>query len=129
MAYADLKNDFVFRKVFGHHPEVVRGLLNDLLDRTGPHAIASVEYLPPDQAPDAPGREAVRSLDVKCREVGGDVFVVEMQVLPVTGFLNRVVYNACKAYVGTLKRGDTYDVLTPVIAVTLCDFELWPDAE
>ena len=52
-----------------------------------------------------------------------------MQVLPITGFLNRVVYNACKAYVGTLKRGDTYDALTPVIAVTVCDFELWPDAD
>ncbi len=128
MAYADLKNDFVFRRVFGRHAEVLRGLLNDFLERTGERAIASIEYLPPDQAPELPGVK-LSIVDVKCREVGGATFVVEMQVLPITGFLNRVVYNACKAYVGTLKRGDTYDALTPVIAVTVCDFELWPDAD
>jgi predicted transposase/invertase (TIGR01784 family) len=128
VAYADLKNDFVFRRVFGHHADVLRGLLNDLLERTGSHAIASVEYLPADQVPELPGVK-LSIVDVKCREVGGATFVVEMQVLPITGFLNRVVFNACKAYVGTLKRGDTYDALTPVIAVTVCDFELWPDAE
>ncbi len=127
MGYADLKNDFVFRRVFGHHAEVLRGLLNDLLDRHGAREIASLEYLPPDQVPELPGVK-LSIVDVKCREVGGATFVVEMQVLPVTGFLNRVVYNACKAYVGTLKRGDTYDALTPVVAVTVCDFELWPDA-
>ena len=55
MAYADLKNDFVFRKVFGHHPDVLVGLLNDLLDRQGSHVIVALEYLPPDQAPEVPG--------------------------------------------------------------------------
>jgi len=128
MPYADLKNDFVFRRVFGHHPDVLRGLLNDFLGRTGERAIATIEYLPPDQVPELPGVK-LSIVDVKCREVGGATFVVEMQVLPITGFLNRVVFNACKAYVGTLKRGETYDKLTPVVAVTVCDFELWPDGE
>jgi predicted transposase/invertase (TIGR01784 family) len=128
MAYADLKNDFVFRRVFGQHPDVLRALLNDFLGRTGARSIASIEYLPSDQVPEIPGVK-LSIVDVKCREVGGATFVVEMQVLPITGFLNRVVFNACKAYVGTLQRGDTYDALTPVVAVTVCDFELWPDAE
>jgi predicted transposase/invertase (TIGR01784 family) len=128
MAYADLKNFFVFLRVFGRHPDVLRGLLNDFLGRSGERVIASLEYLPPDQVPELPGVK-LSIVDVKCREVGGATFVVEMQVLPITGFLNRVVFNACKAYVGTLKRGETYDKLTPVIAVTVCDFELWPDAE
>jgi flagellar biosynthesis GTPase FlhF len=52
-----------------------------------------------------------------------------MQVLHVTGFLNRVVYNACKAYVGALKKGATYGELVDVVAVSICDFVLWPDAE
>jgi len=33
MAFADLKNDFVFRRIFATHPDILRGLLNDLLDR------------------------------------------------------------------------------------------------
>ena len=35
MVFADLKNDFVFRRIFGKHPEILRGLLNDLLERQG----------------------------------------------------------------------------------------------
>ncbi len=50
-------------------------------------------------------------LDVRCREEGGATFLVEMQVLNVTGFLNRVVYNACKAYVGALQKGSAYGEL------------------
>ncbi|MBI5517556.1 MAG: Rpn family recombination-promoting nuclease/putative transposase [Deltaproteobacteria bacterium] len=128
MAYADLKNDVVFRKIFGHHADVTMGLLNDLLGRAGAQAITALEFLPPDQAPVVPGFK-YSIVDVKCRDASGTTFVVEMQVLPVTGFLNRVVYNACKAYVGTLVRGAGYHALTDVVAVSLCDFELWPDAE
>ena len=128
MGYADLKNDVVFRKVFGQHPRVLVGLLNDLLEREGDRAIVHVDYLPSEQAPLLPGLK-LSILDVRCRERGGAVFVVEMQVLPVTGFLNRVVFNACKAYVGTLERGKRYDTLTDVVAVSICDFTLWPDAE
>ena len=68
-------------------------------------------------------------LDVRCREPGGATFIVEMQVLHVTGVLNRVVYNACKAYVGALKKGATDGELVDVVAVSICDFVLWPDAE
>jgi predicted transposase/invertase (TIGR01784 family) len=128
VAYADLKNFVVFRKVFGQHPRVLVGLLNDLLEREGDRAIVHVDYLPSEQAPLLPGLK-LSILDVRCRERGGAVFVVEMQVLPVTGFLNRVVFNACKAYVGTLERGKRYDTLTDVVAVSVCDFTLWPDAE
>ncbi len=128
MGYADLKNDVVFRKVFGKHPRVLAGLLNDLLDRSGDRAIVEIEYLPGEQVPLVLGLK-LSILDVRCREVGGATFIVEMQVLHVTGFLNRVVYNACKAYVGALKRGAGYGDLVDVMAVSICDFTLWPDAE
>ena len=127
MTYADLRNDVVFRKVFGGHPRVLAGLLNDLLAREGERTIVDLEYLPSEQSPLLPGLK-LSILDVRCREKSGALFVVEMQVLPMTGFLNRVVYNACKAYVGTLERGATYERLVDVVAVSICDFVLWPDA-
>ncbi|MFO0604504.1 MAG: Rpn family recombination-promoting nuclease/putative transposase [Polyangiales bacterium] len=128
MGYADLKNDVVFRKVFGQHPRVLMGLLNDLLERSGDRAITELEYLPGEQVPLVLGLK-LSILDVRCREKGGATFVVEMQVLHVTGFLNRVVYNACKAYVGALKKGAAYGDLVDVVAVSICDFVLWSDAE
>lgn len=128
MSYADLRTDFVFQKVFGQHEDVLRGLLNDLLEREGDRAITSLQYLPPGQPALAPGAK-LSILDVRCRTERGEVFVVEMQVLPVTGFLNRVVFNACKAYVGTLPEARPYDALVDVVAVSICDFVLWGDAE
>jgi len=35
MRFADLKNDYIFRRIFGTHPNILRGLLNDLLERGG----------------------------------------------------------------------------------------------
>jgi hypothetical protein len=40
-----------------------------------------------------------------------------------------VVYNACKAYAGQLREAERYTQLTDVVAISICDFELWPDAE
>jgi hypothetical protein len=55
--------------------------------------------------------------------------VVEMQLIHVAGFLKRVVYNGCKAYVDQLKAGKPYSNLTDVVAISICDFDLWPDEE
>jgi PD-(D/E)XK nuclease family transposase len=126
MGFADLKNDFVFRRIFATHPDLLRSLLNDLLDRTGERAIDAIEYLPGEQLPLAVGAK-LSILDVRCRDRSGTTFVVEMQLIHIPGFINRVVYNACKAYVGQLGEGDKYTKLTDVIAISICNFELWPD--
>ena len=128
MAFADLKNDFVFRRIFATHPDILRGLLNDLLERTGDQTIASLEYLPSEQLPLVEGAK-LSILDVRCKDRAGTTFVVEMQLIHHPGFINRVVYNACKAYAGQLKAGNPYTDLTDVVAISICDFELWPDAE
>lgn len=126
--YADLKNDFVFRKVFGAHPVALIGLLNDLLDLRGDAAIAAID--PPVRAGTAnpwvqaldPRREVPRRPRASLRRRG-------IQVVHVEGFLNRVVYNAAKAFIAPLEPGGRYADLVPVVAVSICDFALWPDAE
>jgi predicted transposase/invertase (TIGR01784 family) len=128
MIFADLKNDFVFRRIFATHPEILRGLLNDLLERTGQQTIEAVEYLPGEQLPLVMGAK-LSILDVRCKDRSGTTFVVEMQLIHVPGFINRVVYNACKAYVSQLKEAEKYSKLTDVVAISICDFELWPDAD
>src|SRR5215813_6473268 len=128
MVFADLKNDFVFRRIFAAHPDILRGLLNDLLERTGDRTIEAIEYLPSEQLPLVVGAK-LSILDVRCKDAWGATFVVEMQLIHVPGFINRVVYNACKAYVDQLKGGERYTTLADVVAISICDFELWPDAE
>src|SRR6185503_9629315 len=127
MAFADLKNDYIFRRIFATHPDILRRLLNDLLERRDAQTIEQIEYLPGEQLPVAEGAK-LSILDVRCKDRAGTTFVVEMQLVHHPGFINRVVYNACKAYVGQLKAGTWYDTLTDVVAISICDFELWPDS-
>jgi predicted transposase/invertase (TIGR01784 family) len=126
MAFGDLKNDYLFHHIFGEHPSLAVALLNDLLDRQGNDRIAHLEMLPPEQRPPLAGAK-LSILDLKARDQAGRTFVIEVQVLPMAGFINRVVFNACRAYDSQLQEGQSYSDLTPVIAVTLCDFLLWPD--
>jgi predicted transposase/invertase (TIGR01784 family) len=128
MVFADLKNDFVFRRIFATHPHILRGLLNDLLERTGDRTIESLEYLPSEQLPVIPGFK-LSILDVRCKDRSGALFIVEMQLVHMAGFLNRMVYNGSKAYVSQLKAGESYTKLVDVVAIAICDFELWPDTD
>src|SRR5215207_500264 len=121
MAFADLKNDFVFRRIFATHPDILRGLLNDLLERSGDQSIEVIEYLPSEQLPLVVGAK-LSILDVRCKDRAGTKFVVEMQLFHVNGFINRVVYNACKAYVGQLEEAEKYTKLTDVVAISICNF-------
>jgi len=127
MAFADLKNDYIFRRIFATHPAILQRLLNDLLERAGDQTIEQIEYLPSEQLPLVEGAK-LSILDVRCKDRAGTTFVVEMQLIHHPGFINRVVYNACKAYAGQLKTGGWYRDLTDVVAISICDFELWPDA-
>ena len=52
-----------------------------------------------------------------------------MQLLHMPGFVNRVVYNACKAYADQLEAGERHTKLADVVAISICDFALWPDAQ
>ena len=126
MRYADWKNDFTFYRLFGDHEDVLRDLLNDLMELKDEQTIATLEYLPRDQAPQLPGgRRAI--VDVKCQEVSGRVFIVEMQLFSHPGFVDRVVYNACRALVSQLSAGDAWRPLADVVAVAICNFEIWPN--
>ncbi len=128
MAFADLKNDYIFRRIFATHPDILRRLLNDLLERRDAQTIEQIEYLPGELLPVVEGAK-LSILDVRCKDQAGTTFVVEMQLIHHPGFINRVVYNACKAYAGQLKEGDGYPKLTDVVAISICDFALWPDKD
>ncbi len=126
--FADLKNDFLFRKIFTENLDLLAALLSDLLELEGDERISHVELLSPEQAPEIPAFK-LSIVDVKCWQPSGRVFVVEMQLAHFSGFLHRVVYNASKAFVMQLPQGGKYQELHDVVAVSICNFALWPDAE
>ncbi len=127
MIFINPKTDFAFKKIFGS--EQSKGILISFLNGMlydGHSIIQDLTILNPYQAPKILGiKESY--LDVKAQLNNGSWVIIEMQVLNVAGFEKRVLYNATKAYSAQLKKGDQYNVLNPVIALTITDFEMFEE--
>jgi len=120
MRYLDPKNDLTFKKVFGQHPHLLKSFLNALLPLEPDAQIEELEYLPSELVPEVP--EVRNSIvDVRCVDQKKRQFIVEMQMLWTDSFMNRVLFNASKAYVKQLKTGQEYHLLQPVYSLNLVD--------
>ncbi len=125
MIFINPKTDFAFKKIFGSEQsqEILISFLNGIL-YGGDDVVKSVNILNPYQAPRIRGMKET-FLDVKATLSGGQTVIIEMQVLNVEGFEQRILYNAAKAYSTQLNVGDDYTLLNPVIALTITDFEMF----
>ena len=127
MKYLDPKADLTFKKVFGEHPELVKSLLNALLPfKREEEEITSVAYLTPEMVPQTPTRK-YSIVDVRCEDAQGRQFIVEMQMVWSAEFKQRVLFNASKAYVKQLNRGEDYSLLKPVYSLNLVNEVFEPE--
>jgi predicted transposase/invertase (TIGR01784 family) len=58
-------------------------------------------------------------VDVRCTDQQGRTFIVEMQIQWTTGFMQRMLFNASKAYVRQLQKGEQFHLLKPVYGLGL----------
>lgn len=117
MRYLDPKADLTFKKIFGEHPDLIVSLINALLPDNTP-TVKEVEYLPTELVPDTPLRKN-SIVDVRCRDVDGRQFLVEMQMIWSPEFKQRMLFNASKAYVRQLDSSENYRMLQPVYSINL----------
>jgi len=122
------KTDFAFKKIFGSQQstDILISFLNAIL-YDGKDTIVELEILDPYQSSRIKGMKD-SFLDVKARLHDRTTVIVEMQVLNVLGFEKRILYNAAKFYATQLDIGDDYTLLSPVIALTITDFEMFPQS-
>jgi predicted transposase/invertase (TIGR01784 family) len=109
-----------FKRIFAEHPDLLINFLNAVMPFEADRHILSIEYLPADLVPDNPGKK-YSIVDVRCKDKAGRIFIIEMQMLWNEAFFNRIVFNAGKAYVKQLERGDEYHLLQPVYTLALLD--------
>uniref|UniRef100_UPI004027C89C Rpn family recombination-promoting nuclease/putative transposase n=1 Tax=Prevotella sp. TaxID=59823 RepID=UPI004027C89C len=118
MTDLDPNADLTFKKVFGEHKDLLISLLNALLPLSGDEQVESVEYLPAELVPDLPmGKNSI--VDVRCKDLSGRQFIVEMQMIWTPAFQQRVLFNASKAFVRQLRRNRKYELLQPVYSLNL----------
>jgi predicted transposase/invertase (TIGR01784 family) len=80
--------------------------------------IESLEYLPSGQVPAIPSFKYT-IVDVRCTDKQGRVFIVEMQIQWSDSFKQRMLFNASKAYVNQLEKGEHFHLLKPVYGLGL----------
>ncbi len=126
MRFLDVKTDFAFKKVFGSEQStaILIDFLNALLEYPPEHAIQDLTIVDPYQIPLIKGMKDTY-VDVKARLANGKQVIIEMQVLNVKGFEQRILFNAAKSYSLQLQKGQDFNLLNPVIALTLTDFQLF----
>ena len=117
MRYYDPRYDITFKKVF-NHPELLISFLNALLPLKDDEQVVSIEYLTPEMLPETPTNK-FSIVDVCCKDKEGRQFIVEMQMVWSEEFKTRVLFNASKAYVNQLEKGEDYRLLRPVYSLNL----------
>jgi len=116
--YLDPKADLTFKKIFGEHKDLLISLINALLPLKEEEYVKEVEYLTPELVPDNyVGKHSI--VDVRCKDVQGRQFLVEMQMLWTNAFKQRVLFNASKAFVRQLDRKRKFKELRPVYSLNL----------
>lgn len=128
MKYLNPKADLTFKRVFGEHPDLVMSLLNALLPLKNGEEITEIEYLTSEMVPENPLRK-YSIVDVRCKDKKGRQFLVEMQMLWSPEFYQRVLFNASKAYVRQLDKGETYELLQPIYSLNLVNDIFEPELE
>ena len=68
-------------------------------------------------------------VDVRCKDASGRQFIVEMQMAWTNAFLQRVLFNASKAYVRQLEKCERYEMLCPVYGLSILDDTFDPDPD
>ena len=118
MRYLDPRADLTFKRIFGEHKDLVISLLNALLPLDDDHLVKSVEYILVEMVPDNPLKKN-SIVDVRCHDQDGRQFLVEMQMIWSKEFMQRVLFNASKAYVRQLDKKEDYNLLQPVYSLNL----------
>ncbi len=125
MTFINPKTDYAFKKIFGSSDskDILISFLNAIIYDGNP-TIEDLEIIDPNLPPQVEGLKD-SSLDVKAKLADDTLVIIEMQVLNVESFGQRILYNAAKTYASQLQKGQGYRMLRPVIALTITDFEMF----
>jgi predicted transposase/invertase (TIGR01784 family) len=128
MKFLDVRTDYAFKKVFGSKESKPRliSFLNSVITFKNNCHIIDLDIVDPYNIPQLKGMKDT-FVDVKAVLTNKTTVIIEMQVLNHEGFEKRVLYNAAKNYSVQLDKGEQYDLLKPVIALTIVNFNMFND--
>ena len=131
--FADLKNDFAFKKTFASEEckDLLTTMLNIMLEPKLRCPIKDVIIKDPYiKGKTKADKESI--LDIKCEDTEGNSFIVEMQIAEQKHFVKRAVYYSCGRVHESGKKGKNWNFNFPkVYSLNFMDFDLpiWENIE
>jgi predicted transposase/invertase (TIGR01784 family) len=125
MNFADVTNDIAFRKIFGNEnkKKSLVSFLNAVINLPRNEQIIDVEITNPYQLGILSGGKST-IVDVKAKDVKGNIFIVEMQIAEFDFFHKRILYYTSQSYVSQIDKGIGYEKLMPVYFIGILEFEI-----
>ena len=123
----DPKVDYAFKRVYGREEniDVLKSILEAVLAGTEFGMITELEIVNPFNERDT-FDDKLSIVDVRARQKSGEVFNVEMQLLPNKALPQRLLYYGSVSYAGQLAKGNAYGELKPTIVICFADFVEFP---
>jgi len=130
MRFLDVRTDYAFKKVFGSNenkPLLIK-FLNSVIVFSNNAKIKDLTIEDPYNIPMLKGMKD-SFVDVKAMLDNDTKVIIEMQVLNHQGFEKRVLYNMAKNYSTQLNKAEDYNLLNPVIALSIVDFTMFKETD
>ena len=126
MEFISPKTDLAFKHIFGSQDskDILISFLNAMIYE-GHSEITDLDIIDPDNLNGAKDSY----LDVKAILSNGTIVLIEIQVLCVRCFRDRILYDLARTYGNQLQNGPAYARLKPAISLTIVDFPLFPKLE
>ncbi len=122
-----LTYDYMFTASFQRNPYALKGFLAAILG-LHPDGITSLEIMNPmDRGRVLDDKDII--LDVKACLNNKFVIDIEMQVTHYDYLPERFLYQICRAYSGSLPKGENYHMLPPVLHIAIMDTYLFPKGD
>lgn len=130
MRFLNPCNDVAFKKIFGseEHKSVTISFLNSILEYTGDRTIKDIQFLNTEQKRILKDKKD-NILDILCTDQAQNKYIVEIQVENVKAFGKRIVFYSAKTYALQLGFAQSYHNLSPVIAISILNFTLFPNKQ
>ena len=125
MRFINPKIDLAFKKIFGttENKDILINFLNAILYEAHP-VIEDLEIIDPHQGVETVGVKDTY-LDIKAKINGDRIALIELQLINVSSFGKRALYNGAKTYSRELTGEERYERLKTVISLKIADFEMF----
>ena len=125
MRFINPKIDLAFKKIFGttENKDILINFLNAILYEAQP-VIEDLDILDPHEGVETVGVKDTY-LDIKAKINGNRIALIELQLINVSSFGKRVLYNGATTYSRELTGEERYERLKKVISLKIADFEMF----